>query len=206
MNKILEKYLYRVPEAYYEYNGKQYMQSVHGKSYIRYNKAKEQAGYATVDVDMIIKHIKEFLNEIGISTIENPIYSPQKLDYSRIKAEFDLEDERDLVWIKFTKDGYVGVVATSNDVNFDIPQSSHEYDKKHIVYNPYSKEYEETWLHNSSGILVHKLGKEWNTDFVLIFPLKNIPKGYKRADIEEAVGNLLIEKRVPILDYYSHLY
>ena len=51
MNKILEKYLYRVPEAYYEYNGKQYMQSVHGKSYIRYNKAKEQAGYATVDVD-----------------------------------------------------------------------------------------------------------------------------------------------------------
>ena len=33
-----------------------------------------------------------------------------------------------------------------------------------------------------------------------------IPKGYKRADIEEAVGNLLIEKRVPILDYYSHLY
>ncbi|MBD9052262.1 MAG: hypothetical protein EGR23_01335 [Holdemanella biformis] len=43
MNKILEKYLYRVPEAYYEYNGKQYMQSVHGKSYIRYNKAKEQA-------------------------------------------------------------------------------------------------------------------------------------------------------------------
>ena len=144
---------------------------------------------------MIIKHIKEFLNEIGISTIENPIYNPQKLDYSRIKAEFDLEDERDLVWIKFTKDGYVGVVATSNDVNFDIPQSSHEYDKKHIVYNPYSKEYEETWLHNSSGILVHKLGKEWNTDFVLIFPLKNIPKGYKRADIEEAVGNLLIEKR-----------
>ena len=28
------------------------MQSVHGKSYIRYNKAKEQAGYATVDVDI----------------------------------------------------------------------------------------------------------------------------------------------------------
>ena len=40
---------------------------------------------------MIIKHIKEFLNEIGISTIENPIYNPQKIDYSRIKAEFDLE-------------------------------------------------------------------------------------------------------------------
>ena len=84
---------------------------------------------------------------------------------------------------------------TSNDVNFDIPQSSHEYDRKHNVYNPYSKSYEETWLHNSSGILIHKLGKEWNRDFVLIFPLKNIPKGYKRADIEEAVGNLLIEKK-----------
>ncbi len=34
MNKILEKYLYSVPKAYYEYNGKQYMQSVHGKSTI----------------------------------------------------------------------------------------------------------------------------------------------------------------------------
>lgn len=206
MNDELEKYLYKDPDAYYNYNGKKYMQSVHGKSYIRFNKAKEQAGYSPVDVNVVIRYIKEFLDRIGIKTIENPIFDPASIDYSRIKSEFELDDQRDLVWIKFTKDGYVGAVATSNDVNFDIPQNSYEYDQKHKVYNHYSKKYEDTWLHNSSGILIHKLGKSWNTDFVLLFPLKDIPKGYKRSDIEEAVGNLLIEKRVPVLDYYSHIY
>lgn len=206
MNKELEKYLYKDPKAYYNYNGKRYMQSVHGKSYIRFNKAKEQAGYSPVDVNIVIRYIREFLKKIGIETIENPIFNPASIDYSRIKSEFGLDDQRDLVWIKFTKDGYVGVVAASNDVNFDIPQNSYEYDQKHRVYNYYSKKYEDTWLHNSSGILIHKLGKTWNTDFVLIFPLKDIPKGYRRSDIEEAVGNLLIEKGVPVLDYYSHLY
>lgn len=107
---------------------------------------------------------------------------------------------------KFTKDGYVGVVATSDDINFDVPNSSSDYDKKHKVYNTYLKKWEDKWVYNSSGIIIHKLGKQWDESFVLIFPLKNIPQGYGRGDVERAVGNLLIEKGVPILDFYSHIY
>ena len=52
--------------------------------------------------------------------------------------EFELDDKGDLVWMKFTKDGYLGVVAVSDDVNFDIPGLC-EYDKTHMVYNPYKR-------------------------------------------------------------------
>ena len=85
----------------------------------------------------------------------------------------------------------MGVVAVSDDVNFDMPEDWSVYDKKHIVYNSYKK---------------HKLGKEWDESFVLIFPLKGIPDGYTRSDVETAIGNMLIEKDVPILDFYSHMY
>ena len=44
---------------------------------------------------LIIKHIKEFLNEIGISTIDNPIFNPQKLDYTGLTAEFGLSNGTD---------------------------------------------------------------------------------------------------------------
>ena len=74
------------------------------------------------------------------------------------------------------------------------------------MYNSYKKRNEEEGVHNSAGILVHKLGKEWDESFVLIFPLKGIPDGYTRSDVETAIGNMLIEKDVPILDFYSHMY
>lgn len=99
------------------------------------------------------------------------------------------------------KGWFLGVVAISNDVNFDIPASSDEYDDKQ--YNAKEERYD--WRFNSAGILVHALGKEWDKSFVLIFPLANIPSEYTRHDIEKAVGNYLIEMDVPILDYYSHM-
>ena len=40
--------------------------------------------------------------------------------------------------------------------------------------------------------------------FVLIFPIKSIPKGMTRHGVEKRVGNHLIDKGIPILDYYSH--
>lgn len=208
MNIELERYLHKAPgEAYWiNRDGYKCCQSVHGKSYVRYNKAKEQAKNRIVDKEKIIKYTIEYLRKIGITTTENPKYDPKCIDYDKIQKEFELDDKGDLVWMKFTKDGYLGVVAVSDDVNFDIPQDCSEYDKKHIVYNPYKKRNEETWIHNSSGIIVHKLGKEWDESIVLLFPLKDIPNGYKRTDVEEAVGNMLTEQKVPILNWYSHLY
>jgi hypothetical protein len=208
MNKALEKYLHKEPKEAYWTNkyGKRCCQSVHGKSYVRYNEAVEQTKQVPVDRKKIIKYTTEYLNEIGIQTTDNPEYDPQSIDYDKIREEFELDDKGDLVWMKFTEDGYLGVVAVSNDVNFDMPEDAGSYDKKHIVYDSYRRKNKEEWVHNSSGIIVHKLGKEWDETFVLIFPLKGIPHGYTRSDVETVIGNMLIDRDVPILDYFSHMY
>ena len=208
MNIALEKYLHKTSKEAYWINehGEKCRQSVHGKSYVRYNEAKKQAAHNPIDKKKIIKYAIDYLEEIGIRTTDNPEYNPNNIDYDKIQEQFELDDKGDLVWMKFTKDGYLGVVAVSNDVNFDIPHDCNEYDKRQMVYNSYKKRNEEVWLHNSSGIIVHKLGKEWDESYVLLFPLKDIPSGYRRSDVEEAIGNMLIDREVPILDYYSHMY
>ena len=208
MNKYLEQYLYKDPDAYYIGNdGGEYNQSVHGNSHTRYNKAKEQISeYSPVPKEKIIRLILEFLNKVGISTSCEPQTTLETIDYSKIKTDYNLDDERDIVWLKFTEDKYLGVIAVSNDVNFQIPKCKEDYDKKHWVYNAYERRKKEEWVYNSAGILVHKLGKKWDDSFVLLFPLKNIPVGYCRGDVEQAIGNMLIENNVPIIDYFSHLY
>ena len=59
---------------------------------------------------------------------------------------------------------------------------------------------------SSSGKINEKLKLEWVEDYVYIFPLLNIPEGLYRSDIESGIGNYLIDKGFPILDYYSHNY
>ena len=101
--------------------------------------------------------------------------------YDVIKKVFDLNYANDIIWLKFSSDGYLGVVADSFDINF-------KYD-------------------NSSGKLLKQLTpeKKWDENFVYIFPLtKELLKIKKRKEIETAVGNYLIDKGVPIIDYYSH--
>ncbi|HEL2255252.1 TPA: hypothetical protein U1X30_001830 [Streptococcus suis] len=207
MNNLLEQYLFDIPGAfYYTTEGKQCNQSVHGKSYSRFNEAKKQLEKPIVEVDTIATDILEFLKELGIKTTETPKIEPSKIDYREIQKEYSLNSERDLVWLKFADNGYLGVVATSNDVNFQIPTNESEYDLKVRVYNEYEEKYKEEWKFNSAGIILHKLGLEWDESFVLLFPLGKIPEEYSRHDIEKAIGNLLYKKGVPILDLYSHLY
>lgn len=136
MNIALEKYLHKEPKEAYWINerGEKYRQSVHGKSYVRYNEAVKQAAHKPIDKKEIIKYTTDYLKEIGIQTTDNPEYNPKNIDYDKIQEQFELEDKGDLVWMKFTGDGYLGVVAVSDDVNFDIPEDCSVYDKKHIVY------------------------------------------------------------------------
>lgn len=184
-----------------------YRCSVHFGNTYRSGKAREQASFSPVDVNVITTYTNDFFRSIGMNTVEEPIiYNPLKIDYEKIKRDNVLDELGDIVWMKFTKDGYLGVVATSNDINFDIPQNTSEYDKKEWRYNPFLKQKEWVWKHTTSGILVHQLGKVWDTSFVLVFPLSNIPNGYTRGDIERAIGNYLIDKEVPIIDFYSHNY
>lgn len=171
--------------------------SVH-RSDFRFKKAEEQAQMTPVSIDTVIGHINQFLEAIGIDKCKSPVIKMNGtgVDYKKIKQENNLEDERDIIWLKFTTDGFLGVVATSNDINFIMPESSNVYNEKQ----------HKTWVYNTSGILVHYVNKKWDESFALVFPLKNKPSKYRRGDIERAVGNYLIDKHVPIIDFYSHNY
>lgn len=168
----------------------------------RFEKAKEQASLIPVDAKIIISYVNDFLEKIRMEKIKSPEYQPQEINYQKIQSKYNLESEKNLVWMKFTQDGYLGVVASGNDVNFDRPSSASQYHEEEWShrFNKY------IWKYNTSGILIHHLKKAWNTSFVLIFPLSKIPDGYARENIECAIGNYLIEKGIPILDFYSHNY
>ena len=83
--------------------------------------------------------------------------------------------------MKFTNKGHLGVVAKSFDINFESS--------------------------NTSGKLLKEVDEKWDESFVFIFPLtKEILKVYEKGDVERAIGNYLISKGVPIIDFYSHNY
>ena len=167
-----------------------------GKDTTRYDMAKKQAESEPVSVERIIQLTNGFLKMCGMSPVPNPIIcNPEdklkdsKGFYNQIKTDHNLNERQDIVWMKFTGDGFLGVVAVSSDINFKMPSSRTDYTNR--------------W-YNNAGILVHRLGKTWDKRFVLVFPLCKIPNGYKRGDIECGIGNYLVDMGVPILDYYSH--
>ena len=174
--------------------------SVHYAKRTRFAKAEEQAELKVKKLQDIIDYTNEFLELLGMNSAINPILERESFEnnlYKEIKEKNNLKDERDIVWMKFTKDGFLGIVATSNDINFQIPNDSSEYKEK------ISKK---KWKYNTSGIIIHYLNKQWDESFVLIFPLQNISENLKRGDIERGIGNYLIKKEVPILDFFSHRY
>lgn len=143
-------------------------------------------------IDNIIKWVIEFLEQLDILTPEEHVFrhkneknfylndkNSMKFFYNELKKKYKLNDERHIVWIKFTKSGCLGVVAAGADINFDMK--------------------------NTSGKIIEYVGEKWDEDFVLVFPLPQIGFGFRR-DIECGIGNYLLSKGVPILDRYSHMY
>nr|WP_315000239.1 hypothetical protein [uncultured Oribacterium sp.] len=117
-------------------------------------------------------------------------YDSYDSKYDAIKAKFDLERVSDLLWFKFTDTRHLAVVAKSCDINWDYGRTC--------------------------GQLVDYVGKKFDNSFIFVFPLtkemirtKADPhskyRKYTTGDLECAVGNYLIEKGVPIIDYYSHM-
>lgn len=198
-NDTINKFFKKNPDAFWvNENGDWRFRSVHFDDDFRFNKAREEAEKDPAPVEQVIRYCNEFLSRIGVSPVANPVMNPRELIYYEIKKQFQLNDERDIVWIQFTTDGYVGVVAQSNDINFDFPPSAD-------VYN--DKDKSQRWTYNTSGIIIHQLGKRWDTSFVLVFPLGRLNNiNYSRHEIETALGNFLVDMGVPILDYYSHNY
>ena len=184
--------------------------SVHYNDRERFRLAQEQKDKPTVPVSQIIKLVNDLLESVGIKPVEEKQakMNPNEVNYDELKGKHHLVDKRDIVWLKFTKSGHVGVVASSNDIGFDIPQNESEYNTKIKVYNEFKKCYEDKWKYTTSGILVHYVNEKWDESFVLVFPLKSNEKPcqYKRHEIEIAIGNYLEKNNVPIIDYYSHNY
>ena len=191
--KNIEKYIQQYPGTP---SGK--ASSVHYESTFRIDKARKQTTFNSVPVEIISEYVNEFLELADMLKIENPTFEldGSEIDYDEIKEQYKLKDVKDIVWLRFTKDGDLTTVAVSNDINFIMPKDETEYND---VENG-------KWKYPTASIIVHKLGKRYDESFVLLFPLVNIPDGLTSHDIETGIGNYLIEQGVPILDFYSHNY
>lgn len=232
MNKNLEKYFKKDITGYYldkESNEYRLKGVTCSFDKTRNNIAKEQAKLDPIPFSKVYSYINEFLElireengftdkNIKVDTIKlngtehisidngiiirdsnwavphwnNKNYTYDKYDekYDVIKDKFDLERVSDILWFKFTDKGHLAVVASSCDINWNNSLSS--------------------------GILVDEVNEVFDTSFVFVFPLtkemirtKADPNSYYRkyssTELELGVGNYLIEKGVPIIDYYSHM-
>lgn len=185
--------------------------TVHYGKKKRFLKAMEQFSIQPVSKEDIIRWTNEFIKECHLEVMEerNQVFTKDisiKEFNNSTQESYNLTNAQDIIWMKFANTGHLGVVACSNDVNFDIPPDTKSYDER---ISP------KDWKYNSSGIILHYLDChneehiEWNESQFLVFPLKGLklgPEGgtERRHQIETGIGNYLISKGVPILDYYSH--
>jgi len=161
-------------------------------------------------IKLIVEATNSYLRAIGIDTVAKPKVKIDKLNnnepipYSNIKEKYKLSNEKDIIWMKFAKaSGLLCLVcvASSNDVNHRIPSHQDQY----YLRNP--KGTRPKWKWNTSGIIVHNLGLEYDDSFVLVFPLSNLsnnPSRLTKEDVELGIGEYLLSQGIPILDRYSH--
>lgn len=165
----------------YDKNNPDYRCSIdYDKTNYRKSKAMVEARKDRIELSYICKLIDEFLKKVNIKSVCKIINNNDALmaiNYEVIKKQYKLNRQSDIVWMKFTEDGYLGVVASSNDINFND--------------------------NNNSYKLINHVGKKWNKNLILIVPLPQISY-YERLLIEKMLGNYLIDNNVPIIDYYSH--
>lgn len=231
MNNDLKKYFEKDIEGYYfdEHNCEYKLKSVNNRrDKTRRNKANKQAKIPFIpSFSKVYSYINEFLeyiredngfieknNRIDVIELDGkehiiidngiiirddnwiaPHWNGKKYDiydkkYDAIFEKFDLERVSDVLWFKFTDKGHLAVVASSCDINWDS--------------------------NLSCGILVNDIGEKFDTSFVFVFPLtkqmirskyepNSLYRKYSTAKLELAVGNYLIDKGVPIIDYFSHM-
>ncbi|WP_294855270.1 hypothetical protein [Oscillibacter sp.] len=179
-----EKYKQIPPDCpIYDKNNPDYRCSVdYDKTNYRKNKAIEEHKKEKVEISKISKLIEDFLKPTNIESeciVLKGIDILLAVNYEIIKRQYNLNNQSDLVWLRFTDDGYLGVVASSNDINFDQNTNSFK--------------------------LINHIKQKWDENLILIVPLPGIYNKDERVEIEKMIGNYLIEKKVPIIDYYSHM-
>lgn len=183
--------------------------TVHYGKTKRFEMAKQQLILPTIDKECVIKLTNSFIKTYGLKVYDGDNIvktdNVNLLEFNKNTKQMysGITSEKDIIWIKFA-DNRVGVVACSNDINFDIPSTKDEYDE--IIFRKSGKK--KGWKYNTSGILVHSVNLKWDDSFFLVFPLLGLKEGKEgnkqRHDIETGIGNYLILNDVPIIDYYSH--
>ncbi len=144
----------KFPKDYprYDENNPDYRCSVeYDKSNYRINIAKIEACKETVDLSELLIYIKEFLAKFNIfynCILFDEIDVLKILNYEYIKRQYMLNNQSDSIWLRFTKDDYLGTIASSNDINFE-------------------------YSHNS-GKIIKAIGKEWNENRIIVIPLQGI--------------------------------
>lgn len=223
----LKKYFSKNEEAFYfNYKGEKKFRGVneyYGDK-LRNDQARKQSNLSPTQICNVFSYVNEFIElqrtangyceknvrvepfalddtpniimDNGIMTMglkwEAPIYDCKKQryvewdsKYNVIKNKFKLNRPSDIVWIKFTTMGHVGVVAKGCTINFDSKRS----DGQPI----------------SSTVLVEEAGEVWQNHFAMIFPMTSEILGTRLVgELALGIGNYLIDKKVPIIDYYSH--
>lgn len=183
--------------------------SVHYRQTYRIDKGREQARHAPVSPSRVAELVKETLADLGIETAENPLMEVDSsaigpdgmvaLDYDRIAREHQLADRRDIVNIRFDREGRPVLVAVSDDVNFcPVPEDPDEFDAKEGDY----------WKFSTAAVILSALGTDWDRSQLLLFPLSGLAEtGHSRHEAELAIGNSLLQSgECHLLDKFSHCY
>lgn len=186
----------------------------------RLHQAQLQASLNPVAIDKIIKYTHKFLGKLNLipKKYSTPIFTTITLDktanltdasYQQLSKHFKFpltvpntspfkssskKHPVDYLLFKFTDAGFLAGVAADTPINFSLPTKTSDYTLK----------VNQKWQYDATSILVHQLGQNWNTSFILIFPIPKLPANLTIKDIQAGVGNYLIQKDIPILDYYGH--
>jgi len=176
----------------------------------RLEKALQESKKTAVCPSKIVEYVNYYLSALEISTtdpveakiegekLREAVESPNSF-YAWLKKARGHKDERDIVFMQFANCGRLAIVANSTDIGFPKlvePKGRYtQYDYKKLKNGCYISE-----------IILHYLEKEWDESFVLVFPILELPEGMSSHKIERSIGNYLISKEVPILDYYSHMF
>lgn len=162
--KEYDKYK-ETPKEYpkYDKNNPDYRCSVdYDKSNYRINKAAQEAKKERVSISEILSLINLFLKNIKIESkciVIDGLDILMTVNYEHIRRQYKLNNQSDIVWLRFTTDGYLGVVASSNDINFDYQ--------------------------TNSGKIIRSVNKEWDKNKIIIIPLPKITGRRDRILVEK---------------------
>ena len=163
----------------------------------RVEEGKSEFNKPIIEKSEILEILSNCLKEKGISgEILFINLTSEKIDYEQISKDHGTNGTGHIIWLQFSNSGHVAVVGAGKDIGFS------------------RNENKGTW-----SILSKIPHVEWNKEEVIIIPVRGLDKdsyGLKnvhkhgnnilrcRNGVEHCIGEYLINKGVPILNYYQH--